>query len=190
MKIFLLEDTETDPRYCFVDPTLPCGADISEGFPAAPELERLGLDVLDLPMDEDEGGLEPADYVSNTDNMLILRRACADAIVAGSRVGEHEILPARLINAKQRVHADDYVILNPLGKFECVDRERSDMDQGVEDPWVNPWGKWYLRRTLVPTDRDLFRVVGVLGYLFSERLVELIGAQGFTNLRFRPVLLS
>lgn len=189
MKIFLLEDTETDPRYCFVNPTLPCGADISEGFPAAPELERLALDVLDLPMDEDEGGLEPADYVSNTDNMLILRRACAEAITAGFAVGEHETLPARLINEKQRVHADDYVILNPLGKIECLDRERSDMDDG-EDPWVNPWGKWYLRRALVPTDLDLFRVPGVLGYFFSERLVAFIQAQGFANFQFRPVMLS
>lgn len=190
MKISLLEDIDTDRRYCFVNATLPCGADISEGFPAGPDVERLGLDVLDLPMDEDEGGLEPADYVSNTDNMLILRRACAEAIVAGFAVGEHELLPARLINEKQRVHADEYVILNPLGKLDCLHRERSDMEQNVEDPWVNPWGKWYLRRTLVPTDRDLFRVAGVLGYFFSERLVTFIQDQGFTNFRFRPVMLS
>lgn len=189
MKLFLLEDIETDRRYCFANATLPCGADISEGYPASPDIERLALDVLDLPMDEDEGGLELPDYVSNTDNMLILRRTCAEAIVTGFTVGEHEILAARLINEKQRVHSEDYVILNPLGKLECLDRERSDMDDS-EDPWVNPWGKWYVRRALVPTDRDLFRVVGVLGYFFSERLVSFIQAQGFTNFRFRPVLLS
>lgn len=190
MQIFLLEDIETDGRYCFVDPVLSCGADISEGYPATPENERLGLDVLDLPMDEDEGGLELPDYVSNTDNMLILRRACAEAIIAGFAVGEHELLPTRLINEKQRVHADDYVILNPLGKIECIDRERSDMYQGPDDLWVNPWGTWYVRGALVPTDRDLFRVVGVRGYFFSERLASFIEARGFTNFRFQPVMLS
>ena len=189
MKLFLLEDVETDARYCATDATLACGADISEGLPATPDIQRLGLGVLELPMDEDRGGLELPDYVSNSDNMLILRRACADAIVTHSSVGNHELLPAKLINQKGRLHSDDYAILNPLGKSDCVDRQNSDMDK-TPDAWVNPWGKWYLRRALVPTDRDLFRVVGVVGYFFSETLVSFVQAQGFTNFRFKPVLLS
>lgn len=187
MKIFQLEDIETDARYCFVDPSLPCGADITTGLPATPEIERLGLDVLDLPMDEDQGGLELPDYVSNTVNMLVLRRASAEAIATQFAVGPHEMLAARLINEKQRVHSEDYVILNPLGAFDCVDQQNSDMQPG---PWVNPYGKWYLRRTLVPADRDLFRVDHVGGYFCSERLVSFVQAQRFTNFAFKPVLLS
>ncbi|HWB81319.1 MAG TPA: hypothetical protein VG755_40430 [Nannocystaceae bacterium] len=189
MKIFQLETIETDRRYCFVNPMIPCGGALSEGLPAAPDMTRLDLDVLDLQMDEDEGGLLLSDYVSNTDNLLVLRRGCADVIVTDFLVGGHEVLPARLINEKQRVHSDDYSILNPLGKVDCVDRQNSDMDKSA-NPWVNPWGKWYLRGSLVPTDRDLFRAQCVVGYFFSERLVAFIQAQAFTNLRFRPVAIS
>lgn len=187
MKIFQLEDIETDPRYCLVDPALPCGPDIGQGLPATPEIERLGLGVLDLPMDEDRGGLELSDYISNMLNMLVLRRSCAEAIATQFAVGDHEMLAARLINEKQRVHSDDYVICNPLGSFDCVDQQNSDMQPG---PWVNPYGKWYLRRTSLPADRDLFRVDHVGGYFFSERLVSFIQAQGYTNFAFKPVLLS
>ncbi|MBL8952316.1 MAG: hypothetical protein JNK82_16170 [Myxococcaceae bacterium] len=186
MKIFQLEDIETDARYCFVDPALPCGPDISQGLPATPELERLGLAVLDLPLDETHGGLELPDYVSNTVNMLVLRRRCAEAIATQFAIGDHERLAARLINEKQRVHAEDYEICNPLGSFDCVDQKRSDMQPG---PWVNPYGKWYLSRALLPADRDLFRVDHVGGYFFTERLVAFVRARGFTNFAFKPVLL-
>lgn len=187
MKLFLLEDVQTDPRYCFVASELPCGAELSDGEPAAPDIERLELDVLELQMDEDQGGLERPDYVSNTDNMLLLRSSFADAIVDGFEVGPHELWPARLINEKQRIHAEDYTVLNPLGRFDCLDRALSEIDESTEEPMVNPWGKWLLRGSLVPADRDLFRVAGVLGYVFSERLVSFIRAGGMTNLAFVPI---
>lgn len=190
MKLFILDDIETDPRYCYVDVTVACNDAIADGERGLPELERQEIDVLELHMDEDIGGLELPDYVGNTDNALVLRRTCADAIVSRFGLGDHEQLPAQLINEKGRVHADDYLVLNPLGQLECLDEQLSEMDGDDEDPTVKIMGKWCLRAKLVPGDRDLFRVKGVIGYLFSERLVTFIRDQGFTNFRFLPVVMS
>ena len=187
MKLFILDDIETDARYCRVDVTVACNDALTDGERALPELERQEIDVLELQMDEDEGGLELPDYVGNADNALVLRRACAEAIVAGFVVGEHELLPAQLINEKGRVHSDDYVILNPLGQAECLHLEASEMDGDEEEPMVKIMGRWYLSSELVPRDRDLFRVKGVIGYVLSERLVAFIEAEGFTNFHFLPV---
>ena len=187
MNLFLLDSIDTDPRFCFTNTNFPFSVALSSGAPAAPMIARLKLDLIDFQLDEDRGGLELPDYVSNTKNMLFLRRAYAEAITAGFVIGEHEIWPVRLINSKSRLHSDDYVILNPLGRLDCLDRANSDMTPGVTLPMVNPWGKWCLSSKLVPLDRDLFRVLGVVGYFFSERLMSFSMTQRFTNLRFRPV---
>lgn len=182
-----LEEVHTDPRYCYIEPRIPC--DFIEGLPARPTMERLGLKGLDLQM-EDEGGLELGDYVSNTSGILALRRGVADAILAGFDVGEHELIPARLINEKGRVHSDDYAILNPLGELDIIDRERSDVSVDEDYTAVNTLVPWAIHARLIPAGRDLFRALGLPGYIFSERLVAFIEASTFSNFAFRPVELS
>ena len=87
------------------------------------------------------------------------------------------------------MHSDDHVLLNPFGRVDCLNTELSDMNGDPDYPLVRVMGKWCLRAKDVPADRDLFRVVGVIGYIFSERLVEFVQAQGFTNFVFTPVTL-
>jgi hypothetical protein len=187
MQLYRLEDIENDPSYCYVDSALPCNAELAEGLPAKPSLERLGIDTLALTMDEDEGGLKLADYISNTDLQLPLREACARAIIAEFNVGEHELLAAKLVNEKGRVHAEDYVVLNPLGQIDCLDQAASDMDEDEDDPSVQVMGRFTLSRDKVPAGRDLFRVKGLDAYIFSERLVKFIQLEGFSNFVFEPV---
>lgn len=186
MKLFQLENLELDPRYCRVDVLLSCLGKLMEGQPAKPVMEQNGEEVLDLALNEDEGGLELPDHVGNTDNILPLRRGCAEAIVDKFDLGEHELLPARLINDKERVHSDDYVVLNPLGEHECLDPDRSELDP---DGDVEIMGRWCLSAAKVPK-LDIFRAKGVESYIFSERLVEFIESEGFSNFRFNPVTVS
>ncbi|MEX1363184.1 MAG: hypothetical protein AB1Z98_08665 [Nannocystaceae bacterium] len=186
MKLFHLDNIDVDARYCCVDVAVSCISELIEGTPALPVMEEDDEDVLDLQMDEDEGGLELGDYVPNPDGILPLRKACAEAIIAGFDVGEHELLPARLINEKERVHSDDYVVLNPLGEHDCLDRARSEMDGSTFDPTVQLMGKWCVSAKKVPA-LDLFRVECVEGYVLSERLVAFLESEGFTNFHFKPV---
>jgi len=190
MKFFTLDNEDIDSRYCFIDAGVSVGTQIETGVPALPRMTELEEDALDLEMDEDSGGLELPDYVGNDNNLLTLRRGCAEAIAEGFDLGPHELLAARLINDKERVHADDYVVVNLIGLLECLDTVNSDMDGDPDDPAVIIMGKWYLKAAKVPPERDLFRVKGVIGYIFSERLVDFIRDQGFTNLNFIPVQVS
>jgi len=187
MKFFKLDNINVDPRYCRVDPIIASFTDLTMGRSAKPIMERLEEDTLDLAMNEDRGGLELPDYVSTTASILALSTACATAIAEGFELGEHELLPARLINKKKRVHSDEYLVLNPLGQIECLNVERSDMNGDKDNPLVQIMGKWCLHTQEVPPDRDLFRVKSVIGYIFSERLVEHIQSEGYTNFHFTPV---
>ena len=186
MKLFKLDNIEVDTRYAYVEIVVPCIMQLLGARPARPRLEELDIDVLDLEMDEDEGGLELPDYVSTTTDVLPLSNKAARAIVNGFACPEHEMLPVRLINEKGRTHSDDYVLLNLLGKIDCLDVDKSDMDD--EGERVRPFGKWCLRRDRLP-ELDLFRVPGVIGHMFSERLVSFIQTEGFKNFNFVPVQL-
>lgn len=188
MKLFMLDCINVDRRYCRIDAYVSCIVHLLQGTPAKPEMERVEEDFLELEMNEVRGGLELPDYVSNTNTVLPLRKACAEAIVTNFEVGEHELLPAKLINSKERVHSDDYVVLNPLGRVDALNTELSDMDGDEDDPTVQVMGKWCAYAEKIP-ERDLFRIRGVTGYIFSERLVEFIKTQGYTNFAFKPVTL-
>lgn len=186
MKLFHLDGIDVDARYCAIGVRISYFSELIEGSPVRPVMEEDGEDVLDLKMDEDRGGLELGDYVSNLAGVLPLRKGCAEAIASAFELGEHELLPARLINEKNRVHSDDYVVLNPLGEHDCLNPQLSDMDGSTFDPTVQIMGKWCLHADKIPP-LDLFRVKCVEGYVFSERLVAFIQAEGYKNFRFNPV---
>ena len=190
MKLFQLQPEKYDRQYCFVRGALPISISITLAEPAKSLLDDLGIDVLDVKMDEDTGGLELPDNVGNLKGMLLLRRACADRIRGEFAMGTHEWLPARLMNEKKRVHADDYGILNPVGREDCLDTSRSEMGGDPDDPAVRIFGKYWLDSKRVPSGRDVFRVVGVAPYIFTERLVRFIETEGWTNFSFTPVQVS
>lgn len=192
MKLFLCTSDAGDPRYCLVTSHgSPLSDPLATGEPIAPVMEEFDEHDVRLELDENDGGLDRPDMVGNDQNYLILRRACADAILAAFSAGPHDVTPVTLVNKKKRVHADDYVVVNPHGQVECLDRARSEMNKDAEAPAVRIFGKFWLRTAAVPADRDIFRVRGLLiGYVFSERLVEFISAHAFTNFVFEPIQLS
>ena len=190
MKLFELESSESDRPYCFIWASIPFSIALIDGDPILPGMSENEMTYLDLGMDEDAGGLKLPDRVGNTQSMLILRDKCLNAINEHFNLGEYEVLPARLINEKKRVHADDYAVVNLLERFDCLDIEKSDMDDNKKNPGVQIFGSYWLKEVLIPGDRDLFRVKGVIDCIFSEKLVQFIKSKGFTNFFFKPVQLS
>lgn len=171
-----------DRRYCVASGGhLPYWTDIACGHEALPRMREHGDDVAELRLQRAQGGLGLPDFVSNVHDLLILRRSCAEAILEEHEAGPHELVPATLVDA-MGTHADDYVILNPLGKVDCLDAQRSQMVGAPEHPWVRTGGRFYLDRGRVPLDRDIFRIEMLpAGYAISDRLAAFIDERAFTN---------
>lgn len=192
MKFYLYSLEPGDDRYCDAKAArgTPYAWELADGEPAKALMKERGDTAMRLDIVE-AGGLDLPDVVPNVDNLLVLRKRCAEQILAAFQLGDHEVLPAVLINSKGRVHAKDYVVVNPFGMFDCLDTQRSEMDGDQERPAVRIFGKFWLDASRVPTDRDIFRVKGLVsGYMFSERLVAFIREQGFTNFVLHEVQLS
>lgn len=186
MKLFHLDCINVKLRYCAINPIISCISELIEGSPAKPVMEEDGEETLDLALDTKAGGLDLGDYVSNLDGILPLRKQCATAIAHNFDMGAYELLPARLIKGKNQIYSDDYVVLNPLGEFDCLNQELSEMDGSTFDPTVQILGKWCLHASKIPA-QDLFRVRCVEGYIFSERLVAFILSERYKNFQFIPV---
>lgn len=190
MKYLQCNDT-LDHRYCEIEARVPYADAPAFGEPALPLLRERGDETMRLDLDEAAGGLDLPDRVANVYDLLVVRRACAEAIVAAHDLGPYELIPAVLINAKGRVHAEDYVVVNPLGKFDCLDVSRSQMGGTPDDPYVRLGGSFCFHSTRVPPGRDIFRVEKIAaGYAFSDRLHEFIHSRGFSNFDLRDVLLT
>jgi len=187
MKYLQCNDT-LDRRYCMIRPRAPYWSDLAFGRPALPSMHDCGDEAMRLDLDEAAAGLERPDRVANVYDLLVLRRSCAEAIVAVHDLGAYELLPAMLINAKERVHAEDYVVLNPLGSIDCLDVARSQMGGTPDAPCVRFEGEFGLDASRVPAGRDVFRVQKIsAGYAFSDRLHDFIRDRGFTNFALRDV---
>lgn len=183
--LFRLSPFECNRKFCFVRGSFPYDTRLMKGGgEVLPEMKTDGVALLEYHLDEDQGGLEIGDYFTTTENHLPVSRRFADAVQGGFNLGPCEVIPARIINAKGRVHVPDIAVLSPIDTFDCLDQEHSDMDGDPDDPMVQVFGRWSLLGDRVPADRDLFRVTGLIGYVFSQRLVNLIRDQGFKNFHF------
>jgi len=191
MKVYRCESKATDRKYCFVSRHIsPFDGPMSEGKPLTPVLEKKGASRVELDLDEDRGGLELPDLVGGRLNYLVMRNAVAAAIAAKFKLDPHDEAPVALINSKKRLHSGDYTVVNPHGHVDCLDPEQSELD-GSDEMFVRIFGKWALKASAIPKDRDIFRVQGLAsGYIFSERLVDFILEKKYTNFKFADVTVS
>jgi hypothetical protein len=190
MSFFRLNPAACDRRFCFVRGAFRYDTELQEGGKVLQQMQADGVSFLEYRLDESRGGLEIGDYFTTTTNHLPITRRSADAITTAFDMGRYECVPARVRNEKKRIHVADAIILNPLGRVDCLDWERSELDDDPEDLMVRIFGTWSLRRDRVPRTRDLFRVKGLIGYVFSERLVSFIRSEKFKNFEFETVTLS
>lgn len=120
-------------------------------------------------------GIKLSSLLGNTLSYLILNSHAKDIFV---KTGESEIetLPFTLINHKGRVHSKDYWILNPIGTFDCVNRDASKikyLDETKKDIVGIAWaaGSLVFDSKKMQNAPDLFRVPEKPSLIFmSERL--------------------
>ena len=189
MKLYKCTAKAEDRRYCFVSRHVtPWCNELDSGDPVEPVLKDEGVDTIDFDLDESRGGVELPDLVGTNKGILVVSNRVVEALREEFALDPCEVLAARLVNKKKRVHAEDYFALNPLGEVDCLDRSRSEMDDaGV---LVRIFGKAVLSAASIPADRDIFRVQGVIGYIFSQRLVDYIRQQGFSNFVFDDIAVA
>jgi hypothetical protein len=184
MAYFRMNPVECDSKFCNVTGAFFCGTQLLRGGPILEPMKKRGIERLTYTLDEEAGGLRVGDYLTNTQSELVLKRACAEAIVTEFDVGPHELISAEVKNEKGRVHAADITVLHPVLTNDCLDWEKSRLDRDEDYPMVRLFGAWSLNGKKVPPKLDLFRVKGLFGFIFSERLVEFINKKGFENFVF------
>jgi hypothetical protein len=71
-------------------------------------------------------GTKLGSVLGNTLCYLMVNTAMKDVILA-TCTSEIEVLPFTLYDQKRRIASKDFWILNPIGTFDCVDRQASDI---------------------------------------------------------------
>lgn len=77
-------------------------------------------------MSKDQKGVKLSSLLGTTRNMLIAHRALRDVVEEYCRGVEIEYLPFALYDHRKRLYSTDYCIINPIGTFDCLDREKTD----------------------------------------------------------------
>lgn len=130
MRFFIVDTMALDEpdaeEFAFVDQGLDeLGAGSympSEGDP----MEPLRASSLTLRL-RPGSGVKLGALIGNTHSYLLLATAakeCVERRCAGQRI---EYVPFTLYNRKNRVHSDDYFVVNPIGTFDCINRQASDI---------------------------------------------------------------
>lgn len=190
MKYYLLDFLIRDGIHCFCK-ARPTGAyipayEMTEGLSIA---EAYPEDPYDVHMDlhPDYTGLKLASFIGNTGGLIILHRDVAEVLVNRLTLGETEHFPFTLMNEKGRVHSRDYVFFNPVGSYDCLDLERSELDVD-EDGDVISLDRIVLDARKLDGAPDILRIrEDPSRVLFSQRAVDALREQGFTNFHFKDV---
>lgn len=149
---------------------------------------RMGADYppdARVSMSRDKPGLRLASVIGNTNGFFLVDRALRD-LLGSARLGDVEFLPLSILDHKGRIASRDYFVVNPIGGFDCLDRQASEIewhgDQVVEVT------RYVFAKAKVATAPDLFRIretprVQVMSAALAERCL----AAGATNLSLSPV---
>jgi len=108
----------------------------------------------------------------------------AKALILSICSNEIETLPFTLYNHKKRVHSNDYWILNPIGTFDCVNREASEII--IEDDEIIGVESVTFDSRKMKAAPDLFRVPEKPEWYFvSETLARAFKNAKLTNIIFK-----
>lgn len=128
-------------------------------------------------------GIKLAPLIGNTIGYLIVNTAVKDVIEA-HETGDIEYLPFVLFNHKKRVHSRDYWIVNPLGTYDCLNRDASDIKYVDDDPAgdVVKVRSYVFDPGKLDGVPDLFRIPEAPRHYFvSETLARAFHANRFAN---------
>ncbi|CAM3942148.1 imm11 family protein [Corallococcus soli] len=185
MPSFFILSTSDDPKHCLIDEApqsmRPKSWRISKGLPME---HRYPPDVV-LKMDGAHKGLMVPDLVSTTERIAIVSNKLKGLLEqhSGARI---EFLPASIANHKGRIAAKDYFIANVLDHVDCVDKERSEVEELHPDPTLlSGLFRLQVLQEPIPPEAKLFRLKTMPpAILIRDDLRALLDAESLTGIRY------
>lgn len=185
MPSFSILSTSDDPKHCLVDEVpeslRPKMWRIGKGLPME---HRYPPDVV-LKMDGGHKGLVVPDLVSNTESIALVSSKLKGLLEqhSGARI---EFLPVSIANHKGRVAAKDYFIANVLDHVDCVDKERSEVEELHPDPTLlSGLFRLQVLQDQIPSEAKLFRLKTMpRAILIRDDLRALLDAENLTGVRY------
>jgi len=139
-------------------------------------------------MSSEEGGIYPSDIIANTELSLIVVSEIKEIIQ--EFCGEScEYLPVKIQNHRERIEKKNYFYINPLGSFDCLNKEESVIKYNSEGQVI------VVRHFVFDQEKmailpDIFRVnESEKKYFINQRLVDEIKRRlpNLTNLNLEPI---
>ena len=135
---------------------------------------------------EDHPGLLLPSFIGNTHQYFMVQKEIAD-IILQHNVDEVQVFPFTLMNHKNRVHSKDYVFLNPLGIYDCLNHDLSDFKRRKSGA-IRGVRKYVIDKEKVQDLPDLFRVKEDSSEIFySKRLVDRLREEKVTNFVIKEI---
>lgn len=132
-------------------------------------------------LSKDYPGIKLTSLLGNTKNYLIVSMALREVIAAHCPDIEVEYLAFDLHDHRKRLYSSDYVIVNPIGTFECLDEVASGFEYN-EDGDLIGIERHVLDRNKVEDAPSLFRMGKAPSeYVVDEELAAAMSEGGFTN---------
>jgi hypothetical protein len=160
-----------EPGFCVVD-ELPTGTGLDRVDAARPARGEHASHIYPpdarVKMSSKFGGMELADFVSNTRGLLIVHKRVKE-VIESINSGPTEFLPLAIFNHKGRLASADYYVVNPLGTWDVLDLNASDIQWSDGD--VVALREIVLDREKMRNAPDLFRLKeDTSWYLISKRI--------------------
>jgi hypothetical protein len=185
MPSFSIFSTSDDPKHCLVDEIpdslRPKKWRISKGLPME---HRYPPDVV-LKMERAHKGLVVPDMVSNTERIALVSPKLKGLLEqhSGARI---EFLPVSIANNKGRIAVKDYFIANVLDHVDCIDKERSEVEELNPDPTLlSGLFRLQVLQDRIPPEAKMFRLKTMpSAILIRDDLRTLLDTENLTGIRY------
>lgn len=136
-----------------------------------------------IPMSKKYPGIRLSSFLGNSINTLIGSTQLKEGIEKVCGKLDIEYLPFTLYDHRKRPYSQDYFIINPIGTFDCLDLEASDIDWSEERPdEILDIEEHVLDRKKMKDAPQLFRVArDSFTYVIGLELVRELQKRDITN---------
>lgn len=184
MKYYIIDGiTRIDPSFCLAD-----------GVPAEVNVKSYhlsdGIPIMDIFPNNaqifmrENYGTVPSDFIGNTDSIFLASYKLKELIEENNKY-QIEYLPVSIIDHQNKVASEDYFIINPIGSFDCLDIEASNIKWFKDKVGgrVIKIYKYVLSQSKIADLPHLFRVKErPSAYVISEELLKQIRNEELTNI--------
>lgn len=145
----------------------------------------------EIRMTEDREGIQLASLIAHTKRMLVVDSELKEVIINSNDIpgATIEVFPVKIINHKGKVHSESYFIVNPIGYYDVVDNEKSDID--YFEGSVLGINQLVMSAKKLENVPNLFRIAEEpTRYYIKEPLKKAMEAGGFSNIKLVEISVS